>query len=140
MGPPVPQPSRTSAHPRERVVPLEGREPSAACARRAVREQLKVLGRADLVDPAVLCVSELVGNAVRHARGASELSVSEEDGAVRIEVRDHSPVAPNARAAGRTAAPEAESGRGLHIVEVVSADWGVRPIEGNGKGVWCQLR
>ena len=35
--------------------------------------------------------------------------------------------------------PDAESGRGLWLVEQLARSWGVRPHRDGGKVVWCTL-
>jgi hypothetical protein len=39
----------------------------------------------------------------------------------------------------RPAAADSETGRGLHIVERLSAAWGWTPLSGAGKTVWFEL-
>jgi hypothetical protein len=34
--------------------------------------------------------------------------------------------------------PGAATGRGLHLVEMLAEQWGVRPT-GGGKAVWCAI-
>lgn len=102
-------------------------------ARRFVRS---ILGRwqlpSDVVEPAELVASELVGNAVKHADGATTLRLSKNDVELRIEVCD--------RGAGRPvvmwAGPLDEGHRGLFIVQAVSSSWGCEPTEA-GKTVWA---
>ena len=107
-------------------------------ARRHVARALEDLGRADLVDNAVLGVSELVTNATLHARTALTVIVRKTArGRVRIEVRDGSPAVPRQRMHSATAT----TGRGLVLLQAVSADWGVDPVQegqGSGKIVWFE--
>ena len=88
----------------------------------------------DLHD-AVLLASELTTNAVVHGRSGFEIAVSSDDGRLRVEVSDADPGIPQVQwvPAGAT------SGRGLLIVETLSSDWGVTPLEGGGKTVWFEL-
>ena len=87
-----------------------------------------------------LLVSELVTNAVKHARATSTLTLAVATGMIEVGVTDGgSPrlVIPaqrdvTARASTRVIS---ESGRGLMIVEALAADWGVTPA-GRGKQVW----
>ena len=87
-----------------------------------------------LVDDAVLCVSELVTNAV-HA-GCQDLRVELHFGrdTLRVGVLDDAPGWPVARRAGT----EDYSGRGLTLVEAVSRQWGVDDVE-SGKIVWAEF-
>nr|WP_121177453.1 ATP-binding protein [Streptomyces sp. 1114.5] len=98
-----------------------------------------VPGGVDLMDSSELVVSELVTNAVLHARvpKGRRIAVRFESvcGHLRIEVHDASSEKPAIR---RSAAPDDSSGRGLCLVEDLSVEWGcaVRP-EGIGKIVWA---
>lgn len=85
-------------------------------------------------DLALLMVSELVGNAVRYAPGDITLDVTLRDSRMRIEVTDTSPVFPRPQ----HARPTDEGGRGLMLVEALSADWGI-DLTGSGKTVWAEV-
>ncbi len=90
---------------------------------------------AAVCDDAVLVASELVGNAIGHARTACVLNVRLDALGLTIAVRDYdyrgllSPLA--CTSAGRR-------GQGLFLVASVSQAWGVGPTE-NGKRVWAVL-
>jgi hypothetical protein len=116
------------------VLPLEPRPRSASLARRFTADTLGRWGAAELSETAVLLVSELVTNAVLHARSASELVVRMVDNGIRVEVRDDDPVTPSLR----TYSLEAGTGRGLLLVESLAARWGSSP-DGFGKSVWFEL-
>ncbi|MBH5335684.1 ATP-binding protein [Streptomyces pactum] len=104
-----------------------------------VRSVLGALGLEELVDPATLCVSELVTNVHRHAKGDVRLTVTVEPGRVRVSVYDECPESlPAPRRVGR----EETGGRGLFLVTAVSDDCGVvvgKPPSPVGKSVWFQL-
>jgi anti-sigma regulatory factor (Ser/Thr protein kinase) len=87
-----------------------------------------------VADVVVLLTSELVTNAILHARTDIELVVRCESATIRIEVDDHSPRLP----VPRHAAADASSGRGLTLVNLMSGAWGVeeRP---SGKAVWFEV-
>lgn len=107
---------------------------SAAAARRHVASTIGEGPLADLVETASLLVSEVVTNAVLHAGTQIELTCGVEDGALCVEVRDRSTVAPSLRHydAG------ASTGRGLGLVELLADGWGVEADE-QGKTVWFLL-
>lgn len=78
-----------------------------------------------------LVVSELVTNALRHTgppRGAQILLIHQEDGSVRVEVRDCGREDGKGPSVCGTAASFAESGRGLTLVDAFSHQWGIKQI------------
>lgn len=89
-----------------------------------------------MVEEAQLLVSELVTNAVRHGAPPIELHVCCAGGdRLEIRVRDSDPRTP----APRSADEDAEGGRGLLLVDLVSDAWGHEEDE-DGKTVWFTLR
>ncbi len=104
---------------------------SAGLARRFVGRTLAAWGRDDVSDDVTLLVSELVTNAMLHARSDIALVITARRGVLRVEVQDASSHAP----APRVASADALTGRGMALVETLSAEWGVRRVSG-GKGVW----
>lgn len=123
----------TSA-PDETTLELPADVLSARDARTAVSRVLRQWGYADLVDDASLVVTELVTNAVLHARSACAVVLSRSGGGVRIEVTD--------RGAGDVAVtnqrPTGEHGRGLIIVSAVATAWGTETSAAD-KRVWVEL-
>jgi len=89
-----------------------------------------------LADDAQLGVSELVANAVRHARTSVELTV-EFDGGARIAVRDRHPEL-RWPSLGTQIDAFAENGRGLQLVAGIASDWGIS-ARGDGKVIWFVL-
>ena len=103
-------------------------------ARRFTAETLGGWGATELADTAVLLVSELVTNAVLHARSSSELVVRRVETGIRVEVRDESASAPTVK----SYSVDAGTGRGLLLVESLAARWGSQP-NAFGKSVWFEL-
>jgi anti-sigma regulatory factor (Ser/Thr protein kinase) len=108
---------------------------AAAEARRQVRAAIRAWELP--VDPgvAVLLTSELVTNAIAHeASGTITLAIARSRGQLRVDVHDTScslPVLVDAPA-------DAEAGRGLMLVALLSADWGAYHTPA-GKAVYFTL-
>jgi anti-sigma regulatory factor (Ser/Thr protein kinase) len=116
------------------VLDLPPTTDSVSVARRFVRARL-VHGAAD-VDTAALLVSEVVTNAILHARTSVTLTVELAGEVVRITVRDGSPVQPRIHSFAATSA----TGRGLRLLDRLAKRWGVDadPATG-GKIVWFEV-
>lgn len=107
---------------------------SVPVARRYARDALQQ-SAAD-VDTVVLLVSELVTNAVLHARSDLFLSVIDRGALARVEVRDSSPVPPRLH----RFAVESATGRGLRLLDQLSLRWGAeRTADDQGKVVWFEV-
>lgn len=107
---------------------------SAASARRFVEQTLSRWQCDEAIDTVKLLMSELVGNAVGHARSEVAVSVHLMPDRLRVEVFDDDPGGPRRRVADAADA----SGRGLAMVETIADAWGVSP-RGPGKIVWFEL-
>ncbi|MFD7454870.1 ATP-binding protein [Kitasatospora sp. NPDC059827] len=129
---PVPSPTRSVA----RWLPLSARPGTAAEARAFTSAFLTGTADPRAVADAVLLVSELVGNAVRHTGRPRALLLIRAGGRLRIEVGDASPRPPSPRSAHRAGD---QGGLGLFLLDRLSLRWGWRPT-GTGKTVWCELR
>jgi anti-sigma regulatory factor (Ser/Thr protein kinase) len=121
------------------TVTLAGRAERARLARAFVSE---VLGSGHPCrDDAVLLVSEVFGNSVRHSGSGAPgetvtVAVKAGDGIVRVEVTDRAgPEMPKLRLAGR----DAEDGRGFQLVAALAARWGTRR-RGGRMLTWFELR
>jgi anti-sigma regulatory factor (Ser/Thr protein kinase) len=104
-------------------------------ARRFVDETLRRWECSDALETIELLVSELVTNAVVHARSEPEVAVILHRDVIRVEVTDASPAQPERRS------PDVyePSGRGLGLVEKLAMAWGVDAADGGGKVVWFEL-
>lgn len=124
---------------REHSWTLEPGPCAPSVARAYVRDTLRAWGLAPLVEDATLVVSELVTNAVVHARPDIVLSLHRHGSAVRGEVVDHGPVWKESRPVAVDDLG-AESGRGLAIVDALAYRWGVDPLPSmGGKVAWFML-
>jgi DNA-binding NarL/FixJ family response regulator len=114
---------------------LQADTSSAGHARRFVDEVLSRWACASVLDDVQLLVSELVTNAVVHAGSEVEVAVRLLSDSVRIEVVDRAPTQPLTPS---SPSDDAESGRGLLLVETLASAWGVEPMD-EGKAVWFEV-
>jgi anti-sigma regulatory factor (Ser/Thr protein kinase) len=101
--------------------------------RRLVRRLLG--GHADVMtEDAVLVADELASNALRHGTSdrSCRLALFDRGRLLRIEVSDTSPRMPQFRT------PDQHGGRGLILVDRLTASWGVRRHAGH-KTVWAEV-
>ena len=108
------------------VLPSDAATPRAA--RRAVAD---LFGDHARCGELLLCVSEVVTNAVLHARSAATMTVRRTADVLTVEVKDDDPTPPVRRQFSETAT----TGRGLRILDELTVRWGTRPSNG-GKVVW----
>jgi anti-sigma regulatory factor (Ser/Thr protein kinase) len=102
-------------------------------ARQALRRWLDER-RCTNAEDAMLVLSELVTNAIVHARAGCTVGVQYHDDLLRLDVRDPSPAPPTIGAAG----PDDIGGRGLRLVAAIAQAWGWEPTAG-GKRVWADI-
>lgn len=107
---------------------------SVPAARRFIQSRLN--SSSTDVDVATLLVSEVVTNAILHARTGVTLTVEQLGAVAHIEVHDGSPVPPRVHAFSPTSA----TGRGLRLLDRLSMRWGfdAEPATG-GKVVWFEV-
>lgn len=104
--------------------------------RRIVAAFLRYWGWGELVDPAAMCVTELLSNVRRHADpDECVLLLETSDTGVRIVVSDDTPELPV------VLEPDwfSDSGRGMFLLSKTADAWGAVPTD-EGKDVWVELR
>lgn len=107
---------------------------SVPAARSDVRARLAAWGLPDHAFATELVVSELLTNAVTHARGPVRLRLIRDEGLI-CEVSDGSDTAPHMRHAQLLD----EGGRGLYLIGQVADRWGTR-YSATGKTIWVEQR
>jgi anti-sigma regulatory factor (Ser/Thr protein kinase) len=117
------------------TVSLSAEPASAARARDFVCAHLLVHGLPMLVEDIRLVASELSTNAMQHARTPFSLTLAREGHSVLLSVHDDSPVLPELATAGISE----PRGRGLAIVDRLSAGWGVDVDPDRTKAVWARF-
>ncbi|MFJ9344187.1 ATP-binding protein [Streptomyces sp. NPDC101733] len=91
----------------------------------------------EVLEDALLLVSEVVANACLHAGGPTSLVLRRSGDRLRIEVTDGSPAAPKPR---QRPDPSRPGGHGLLIVERLGRTWGWEAVDGGpGKCVWVEV-
>lgn len=118
---------------RELRVSLPQEPQSAGHARRLVTEALAHWGKDEHSTWANLVATELVTNAILHARTTIDLVLTL-DACLRLEVHDHDP-RPAVLLEG---SPLSSAGRGLKLVAAASNRWGSTPTP-RGKTVWAEV-
>ena len=130
------QPVPHGAHAATYLVTADPR--SVGSARHFVRTTLSEWGvDEDTVDDAVLCLSELVTNAIIHTGAGCEVRVVLDRGVLTTTVRDGG----SSVVAGLndvTVDPLAVHGRGLQLVDALSTRWGSE-LDAVGMTVWFML-
>jgi anti-sigma regulatory factor (Ser/Thr protein kinase) len=117
-------------------VTLPASASSAGVARHLLRQSLSSHLRQDMLDDVVFMASELVTNAVVHARTRCELAVYiPADGLLRVAVSDCEMTQPTVADVGVSD----EQGRGLRLVNALAAQWGVEFTPALGKTVWFEV-
>lgn len=106
--------------------------PAVSQARLVVHDVLCGWGFGDelWLDQVAVVVTELVANAVRHTGACLAVTVRADGNQVTVGAVDSSPAHPRRRE------PDDDSGRGLMLVEGLTARWGVCDHH-DGKHVWA---
>ncbi|RNG22460.1 SpoIIE family protein phosphatase [Streptomyces botrytidirepellens] len=108
-------------------------EPAVVSRARAhVARQLSRWQLGHLLDTTQVVVTELLTNAIVHARGPIQLRLVRNQSLI-CEVSDSSAAAPHLRRAGRMD----EGGRGLFLIAQLSRRWGTR-YSGDRKTIWAE--
>ncbi len=117
-------------------IELPRSERAPGIARRFVGDRLTRWGVPAILETVQLLVSELVTNAVIHARSTAQLRIEVLGDVVRVTVIDHGP---GTRRRTRSVPPPTEfGGRGLYIVDRLATRWGADESE-DGNHVWFEL-
>ncbi|MCP2352991.1 anti-sigma regulatory factor (Ser/Thr protein kinase) [Nonomuraea thailandensis] len=109
---------------------------SVPAARHSVGAQARRWGFAEESTAAELLITEVVTNALGHTSEPIQVRMSNGNSVLRMEVEEHGSSAPLPPA--RLPGPEAESGRGLFLLEALSQEWGVDRTA-TGKIVWFEI-
>lgn len=111
----------------------------ASMARRIAGKRLRWWGLS--ADTPALLIGELTANAVTHCRCGRRsesdffLRMAVRGGTLRVEVADS---CPDRKPEVQKPADDAETGRGLMIVDALASAWGVSG-RATGKTVWCEI-
>jgi anti-sigma regulatory factor (Ser/Thr protein kinase) len=110
-------------------------EPRSVATARHFATSMLAGDAAELRDAVELMVSELATNCIRHVNASFEVSVEQSEQSLHVEVRDQGA----GRPVMRSPSPDDLTGRGLRIVDLLAARWGVRYDADAGKTVWFTL-
>jgi anti-sigma regulatory factor (Ser/Thr protein kinase) len=103
-------------------------------ARQFVTETIGRWGYNDVMDDASVVVTELVTNAILHARSPFSVIVGSRDGRLRIAVRDANQTLPSRRTPHELQA----GGRGLVVIDAL-ADRSGCELTPDGKVIWAEF-
>jgi anti-anti-sigma factor len=112
---------------------------SASTARRLAVATCEFWDCTDLGEDAAAVASELVANAITHARTDAELRLELRRGLLTVAVTDGSPERPMPTKHSHADGPP-RGGFGLTIVDSLAKTWGFVPTSGGGKVVWAVLQ
>lgn len=110
--------------------------PLSAASSRLAREFVLSVTEAPEDARVAVVVTELVSNAVIHARSRPFLTVGLDGPAIVVQVADDGPGQPVLQSVDSVET----SGRGLALVDQMAESWGVAPRpDGPGKVVWARV-
>ena len=116
-------------------ISLASRPTSAREARDRLTSFLGSWGDEEARDNATLLLSEVITNAVRHARGGTILiTLTLSQGRLVAQVQDESASVPVRRGTAGEG-----GGWGLELIDQLSNRWGVDQHPGDGKTVWFEI-
>jgi anti-sigma regulatory factor (Ser/Thr protein kinase) len=105
---------------------------------RHARDHVQLVCRAShlthLCDLAALLASELVTNALCHARGRAQVVANPVGDRLRVAIADDSKAPPQLKPADHLS----EGGRGMLLVDALARSWGV-DVAIDGKVVWFEI-
>ncbi|MFD2685474.1 ATP-binding protein [Streptomyces phyllanthi] len=145
---PADGPAQRTAPTRHFTIRLSATRRGARLARQLACERLNSWGwpyDSEANHTTALLVAELAANAALHGRERGRdfrlgLTLFHEDATLRIEVTDPRPDRrPPAPGSPQLPPPDAESGRGLYLVETLAAHWGTTCGDPYAKTVWCEV-
>lgn len=110
-------------------------EPQSVPAARRFATSVLSGASPDTLEAVELMVSELATNCIRHTNSGFDLTIMRSGPDIRVEASDHAGGTPTMG----SPAPTDLSGRGLKIVDMLAARWGVRPDSPKGKTVWFTI-
>jgi serine phosphatase RsbU (regulator of sigma subunit)/anti-sigma regulatory factor (Ser/Thr protein kinase) len=113
---------------------------AVASVRHHLRDLLERWNSESILDELELVLTEILTNALVHGQSDVDVRMRRHVGGIRLEVQDNcpQPPVPTVIVADDAVNAEAESGRGLLIVDALSTEWGSSPA-GRGKTTWVEM-
>ncbi|WP_199836662.1 ATP-binding protein [Streptomyces sp. CB01373] len=118
-------------------LPFLAQAEEVAALRRLLRLHLELWGLQEVSDAAQLCVSELVANVIKHVGPATPTTLAVFMNGTRLRIEVHDPD-PRVLPILTDADSDAETGRGMALIEAITDRWGVDLTDGR-KATWCEL-
>lgn len=119
-------------------LPFQAEAEEVAALRRLLRIHLELWGLQEVSEAAQLCVSELVANVIKHVGPATPTTLAVFMSGTRLRIEVHDPD-PRALPVLADADSDAETGRGMALIDAITDRWGVDLTTGR-KATWCELR